>query len=149
MEPRAVASLEYKVKMEDAQERGRSGITPWMAYPTNKRTRQTLHIPLLQTPGQPPHLHRYGPDGTDNTYTTTSQASACTQTLVTTTGHTLHPEPTTYAEALTTSSTRTPQTTTTTTHLEQNTTPNGTATCSKCYGLVRKEKLHEHIHIHE
>ncbi|XP_046750283.1 salivary glue protein Sgs-3-like [Diprion similis] len=106
------------------QEAGPSGITPRMANPPDRRTRQTPHIPLLQTPGQPPHLHRYGLDGIDSTNTRTTPIN-------TTTRRTLLPTPAEYTQTLTITPTHTTKTTTTKYHTPKPTTTSTQPTTHK------------------
>ncbi|XP_068994250.1 mucin-2-like [Neodiprion pinetum] len=125
--------------MEKQQPKIPALITLRLTRPTTTIT-QTERTPLLQTPGQAPHPHRYGRDGTHQTETR----------------RTLLPTPTTYIQVT--------QTTTTTTHItttaptatqrhSQTHTPMTTHTstlsgprqCPKCNGLVRGTKYTEHM----
>ncbi|XP_046749840.1 mucin-4-like [Diprion similis] len=87
----------------------------------------TTRRTLLPTPAKHTQTHR-------NTHTSSSTTTTPTQSTT----------PSTYAQTLTSKPTHTTQVTKTTTEHTQKTNPSGAATCSKCGGLVRKEKLHAH-----
>ncbi|XP_046424627.1 integumentary mucin A.1-like [Neodiprion fabricii] len=125
--------------MENKQPRIPALMTLRLTRPTTITT-NTERTPLLQTPGQAPHPHRYGRDGTHQTETR----------------RTLLPTPTTHTQVTKTATTATHTTTiapTTTQRHSQTHTPMTTHTatlsgprqCPKCNGLVRGTKFPQHI----
>ncbi|XP_046586629.1 mucin-2-like [Neodiprion pinetum] len=125
--------------MENKQQRIPALMTLRLTRPTTITT-NTERTPLLQTPGQAPHPHRYGRDGTHRTETR----------------RTLLPTPTTHTQVTKTATTVTHTTTiapttaqrhsqTHTTMTTHTITPSGPRQCPKCNGLVRGTKYTEHI----